>query len=392
MVLLHGARQTGKSTLAQHIATKHHPAQYLTLDDASILTAAHTAPDEFVAGLEGAVVIDEVQRAPELFRAIKLAVDRRRVAGRFLLTGSANMLLVPRLSESLAGRMAILTLFPFSQGEMERQDETFIARAFADKWDTLAPPRKARTSLVQRLALGGYPEIQTRTDAASRSRWFQSYITTILQRDVRDLASIEGLTLMPRLLSLLAARTSSLLNIAELSRSIALPQSTLKRYMTLLETTYLIMLLPAWATNRGKRLIKTPKVFMADTGLATHLLGMNERQLLNDADALGKMMETFVVMELMKQATWSDPDVQFYYYRTADGNEVDIVLEQRDGTLVGIEVKSGSTIDPSARKGFNALAESAGKKFHRGIILYAGAATVSYGKNIVATPIESLWV
>jgi hypothetical protein len=391
VVLLHGARQTGKSTLAQHIAMQR-SAQYLTLDDPAVLTAAHTAPDDFVAAIESPVIIDEVQRAPELFRAIKLSVDKQRTAGRFLLTGSANMLLIPRLSESLAGRMRILTLHPFSQGEIENRQDSFVANVFARQWKpSTARYNSSRASLARRVALGGYPEVQTLTAEASRTQWFNSYITTILQRDVRELANIERLTLMPRLLALIAARASALLNFAELSRSAAIPQSTLKRYLTLLETTYLIALLPAWSTNLGKRLIKTPKLFVADTGLGVHLSGINEKRLLDSSETFGKLLETFVLMEILKQTTWNLPDVHVYYFRTADGQEVDFVLEQRDGTVVGVEVKSSSSIDSHAVKGMKALAELAGKRFRRGIILYTGSVSLPLGKNIIAAPIASIW-
>jgi len=244
VTLLVGARQTGKSTLCRAIAERDHPARYLTLDDAATLAAAHADPVSFITAIEGPVVLDEVQRAPELFRAIKVQVDRRRTPGQFLLTGSANVLVMPKMSESLAGRMEVLTLWPFSQGEIEQTAEGFLAAVFGSK--PLRPPPSAgsRRQVIARAVRGGYPEILQRIDAARRRAWFGSYLTTILQRDVRDLAHIDGLTQMPRLFELLAARAATLLNYAELSRTVGWPQTTLKRYMALLEATFLIHSIP----------------------------------------------------------------------------------------------------------------------------------------------------
>ena len=274
VVLLNGARQTGKSTLARALAPDAFPggpAAYVTLDDATALAAATDDPDGFVRGLDGPVILDEVQRAPELFRAVKAEVDRDRRPGRFLLTGSADVMLLPVASESLAGRMEVVTLWPLSQGEIEGRTERFVDAVFED---ALPPaPGSSGEPVWTRLARGGYPEAAEREDARRRSRWFGSYVTTILQRDVRDLARIEGLSEMPRLLALVAARTATLLNVAELSRSSGLPASTLKRYLTLLQATFLVRELPAWSTNRSKRLVKSPKLLVADSGLAAHLVG-----------------------------------------------------------------------------------------------------------------------
>jgi predicted AAA+ superfamily ATPase len=254
-LLLTGARQTGKSTLARWLATHHYSAQYLTLDDAAVLASARHDPAGFIAGMQGNVVLDEIQRVPELFIAIKATVDRHRTPGRFLLTGSTNVMVLPQLSEALAGRVEIQTLRPLSQGEIEGVQEGFIDAAFAAEAPEFITYREGRAQLLRRAVTGGYPEILQRSAAPRRSAWFGSYITTILQRDVRDLAHIEGLTIMPKLLSLLAARSGALLNFAELSRSIGLPQTTLKRYMSLLEMTFLIYLLPPWSGNLSRRLV-----------------------------------------------------------------------------------------------------------------------------------------
>lgn len=391
VVLLNGARQTGKSTLTQWIATEIHPARYITLDDAGMLAAIRHDPAGFISGLEGNVVIDEVQRTPELFLAIKAAVDRNRKPGRFLLTGSANVMLLPRLSESLAGRMEIITLWPFSQGEIEDVKEGFVDALFEDTLFSPIKIKENRDSIIQKILTGGYPEALYRKTSARQKAWFSSYITTILQRDVRDLANIEGLTIMPRLLSLLAARSATLLNFAEISRSIGMPQSTLKRYMSLLETTFLVQTLPAWFTNLSKRLVKAPKLILNDTGLTAHLIGLNEERMKTDAGIFGQLLENFVVMELKKQISWSYTQPQIFHYRTQTGQEVDIVLENAAGKVVGIEVKASSTVTGRDFKGLHALSEAIGKRFHRGIVLYTGIENIPFSAWLHALPISYLW-
>ena len=400
VVLLHGARQTGKTTLTQTIAGGKPPRRYLTLDDPTVLAAAGSDPAGFIGGLEGSVVIDEVQHAPGLFPAIKAEVDRRRTSGRFLLTGSANVLLVPKLSESLAGRLQLITLWPLSQGEIEGRTEGFIDAAFAAKF---APKFAGRDSsatkgskngvpLLDRIVRGGYPEPIARPSGARRSAWYGSYLTTILQRDVRDLANIEGLADFPRLLSLIASRTSGLLNFADLSRGLSMSQSTLKRYFSLLEATFLVVTLPAWSGNLGLRLTKAPKVMLADTGLACHLLGLDPARLKSDGNARGSLLENFVAMELVKQAGWSELEPKLFHFRTPSGREVDLVLEVPGGRVVGIEVKSSSGVNSDDFAGLRTLRETAGEKFVRGIVLYDGAEIVPFEKDLVAVPISALWM
>jgi predicted AAA+ superfamily ATPase len=390
VLLLNGARQTGKSTLVKTITEHSHPARYITLDDATVLAAVKHDTAGFLSGLDGPVVIDEVQRAPELFTAIKAEVDRNRRPGRFLLTGSSNVLLLPRLSESLAGRMEILSLWPFSQGELEGLKELFVDSLFAAKLLANTLPEESLASLHTRIINGGYPEAVSRTKEDRRRAWFESYITTILQRDIRDLAHIDGLTSLPRLLAIIASRTPALLNFSELSRTLAMPQSTLKRYMTLLEATFLIQHLPAWSGNLGKRLVKTSKLVMSDSGLMSHLLGANKERLATGG-IIGPLLENFVIMELIKQITWSSTKPQIFHFRTQTGQEVDIVLEDRAGKLVGIEVKASSTVTAQDFKGLRALAETTGKRFYRGIVLYTGSESLSFGPELYAIPVNALW-
>ena len=387
VVLLHGARQTGKTTLARHLAESH-PARYITLDDAVILAAARQDPAGFLAGIDGPVVLDEIQRAPDLLLAIKAEVDRHRRPGRFLLTGSANILLLPKLSESLAGRMEILTLRPFSQGEIAGRGETFIATLFAA---SLPLNDATAHNLACRVMRGGYPPAVERVDPDRRRAWFGSYITTILERDVRDLAHIEALTSLPRMLGLIAGRAAGLVNFAELSRSLAIPQTTLKRYFALLEATFLVQLLPAWSNNLGKRLIKAPKLFLNDTGLAAYLLGVSEDRLEHEGPLRGALLENFVAAELAKQASWSSQHPHLFHFRTAAGQEVDFVLENASGAIAGIEVKASATVTAHDFAGLRALAEIAGPRFHRGVVLHTGDAAVPFGSNLCALPVSALW-
>lgn len=302
VVMLNGARQTGKSTLAKSLISDQRIGRYITLDDATALAAAKHDPAGFISGLGDSTVIDEIQRAPELFVAIKADVDRNRQPGRYLLTGSANVLLLPRLSESLAGRMEIFTLWPLSQGEFVGLRESFIDDLFAKNPSSgKSITVDSDTTLIERAIRGGYPEAAARGSESRRRAWFDSYITTILQRDVREIANIDGLTAMPRLLSILATRSPSLLNYAELSRTTGLAQSTLKRYMALFETIFLIDHLPAWYSNLGKRLVKTSKLVMNDTGLLATLLAVDAARVEN-SPLCGALIENFVIIELKNRS------------------------------------------------------------------------------------------
>lgn len=398
VVLLNGARQTGKSTLAQHLVETGWPARYVTLDDITVQAAARSDPQGFLSAYDGPVIIDEIQRANELFLPIKLSVDRNRKPGRFLLTGSANVMLTPALSDSLAGRMEILTLWPLSQGEINGYREDFVDRLLAK--DFSLPPcsisqskqlKAKREDLVGLILRGGFPEVVERPDTDRRRAWFRSYLTTILQRDVRDLSKVEGLTEFPRLLALLATRVANLLNLADVSRATTISQTTLKRYLTLLQATYLVFLLPPWTSNLGARMVKTPKLMLGDTGLGAALVGVDEEGLLENSALFGAALENFVVMEARKQISWSKTQPQMFHFRTHTGQEVDIVLEETSGRLAGIEVKASASVNNNDFKGLRALQETAGKNFRRGILLYTGSEVVSFGKDLLAAPLPILW-
>jgi uncharacterized protein len=393
-VLVNGARQTGKSTLVQspEVALPQ-GRQYLTFDDPGVLAAAKRDPKGFITGLTTPVTLDEIQRAPELFPSIKVVVDRRREPGRFLLTGSANVLLLPNLSESLAGRMEVLTLWPFSQGEKMGTPEGFIDTSFSahPKWAAGKAQAVPRDKLFRTVLAGGYPPVAARDAGTRRDAWFRSYLMTILQRDVRDIANVADLTAIPQLLQLTASRVGGLLNFADLSRSLGLPQTTLKRYFALLKTTFLVELLPAWSRNLGQRVIHSPKVYLNDTGLLAHVLGLTVERLVMEAGLIGGALENFALMELKKQSAWSQTRPQLYYWRTASGQEVDIVLEDSAGRLVGIEIKASATLGANDVRGLETLARTAGKRWIRGLVLYTGDQVIPFARDLHGIPLPFLW-
>lgn len=391
VVLLHGARRTGKSTLAQWLAGDRYPARYMTFDDLGTLAAASRDPVGFLGGLEGPTVLDEVQRVPELFLAIKRVVDSEGGTGLFLLTGSANVMLLPHLSESLAGRMEVLTLWPLSQGEIEGVRERFVDVLFAGELPALIDGEESRGDLLRRAVVGGYPEALARPSARRRRAWFDSYVTAVVQRDIRELASINQLTAMPRLLGLMAAQAAGLLNLSALSRGSGIPRTTLDRYMALLQATFLVHTVPAWAGSLRKRLVRSPKLVFSDTGLLAHLLGLASDSFPQTSPIIGQLLENFVIMEIGKQIAWGEVRPTIYHFRVHSGREVDIVLEDARGRLVGIEVKAASTIRDRDFAGLRALAGMLPERFHRGVVLYTGRESVPFAPNLHALPVSALW-
>lgn len=392
VVLVQGARQTGKSTLVRDAIGAVEGAEYRTLDDALTLSTAVSDPGGFLASAKGLFAIDEVQKAPALLPAIKQEVDQRRTPGRFVLTGSAQVLTLPRVSESLAGRMEILTLWPLSQSEIERTSLLLPDLLLSGNADALQQtPAASVPEVVARIVTGGYPEVCTSRFGERRSAWFRSYLSTLLQRDVRDLAHIEGLTEMPRLLSILAARAGGLLNYAGLSRDVAIPQTTLKRYLTLLQQVFLIRLLPPWFANVGQRVLKSPKVYLTDSGLLCELVGRDEAWLSGNPDALRPVLENFVVMELVKHASWSRQTLDLFHYRAARGHEVDVVIEGRGGRIAGLEIKASSTLRAHDFTGLKSLAAATGERFAGGAVLYLGREMVPFARDLWAIPVTALW-
>lgn len=389
VVLVNGPRQAGKSTLVRQLSEAAR-VPYRTMDDATTLAAAAADPEGFVAALAPAVALDEVQKAPGLFSAMKRSVDLDRRAGRFLVTGSANVLLLPSLADSLAGRMEIISLLPLSQGELRGQRETFIDWMFSGddpptlNRETDAPP------LEDTVLAGGYPEALSRPAGDRRIAWHEAYLTAILQRDVRDLANIQGLTDLPRLLAMLAARQGSLLNVSDVARGCGLPLTSVQRYLTLLQTVFLFAPLPAWYVNLEKRLVKAPKVHLVDTGLAAYLNGTDPARATADPSGFGHLLEGFVVGEIRKQLSWSSTRATPHHFRTGTGQEVDLILETRDGRVAGIEVKNSATLGPRDYQGLAALDAACKGRLARGIVLYRGRDVVPHGK-FWAMPVDALW-
>ncbi|MBI3319948.1 MAG: ATP-binding protein [Candidatus Omnitrophica bacterium] len=389
VVLVHGPRQCGKTTLARQVGDTAGYA-YVSFDDDVTLAAAQADPVGFVADLPEHTVLDEVQRAPSLFTAIKTVVDRDRAPGRFILTGSANVLLVPRLADSLAGRLEILRLHPLAQSELARKAPRFLEALFGATF-TVRRAERLGAELAERIVAGGYPAALARASAKRRAAWYRDYVETLIQRDVRDLAKISALDALPRLLQLAAGQTARLLNVADLSAPFQLSRPTIRDYVTLLERIFLLERLPPWHSNRLSRLVKTPKLHLGDTGLAVALHGHEAQALLKDRAALGSLLETFVYQELRRQASWQDDAIAFYHFRDKDGAEVDIVLERGGHRVAGVEVKAASTVTLADFRGLRKLQDATGQRFAGGVVLYDGQTSAGFGEGLYAVPIRALW-
>ena len=386
VVLVHGPRQCGKTTLAQTLRGY----AYITFDDEVQLAAAKADPVGFVADLPNKVVLDEVQRVPELFASLKAAVDRDRRPGRFVLTGSANVLLAPKLSDSLAGRMELLRLYPLAQCEIMGVSPRFLDVLFSGGFKSRQFGRLG-AELAERIVAGGYPAALARSSGRRRRDWYHAYIETLVQRDVRELARISALDALPRLLQLAAGQTARLLNISELAAPFQLSRPTIRDYVTLLERIFLIEMLPSWHSNRLSRLVKTPKLHLGDTGLVSSLLGLDAAALVKDRSLLGQLLETFVFQELRRQASWHEDAISFHHFRDKDGYEVDIVLEIAGRDIAGVEVKAAATVTDADFRGLRKLKDASGARFTAGVVLYDGENSVRFGESLFAVPIKALW-
>ena len=387
VVALLGPRQSGKSTLVRALAPDR---AYVTLDEEPMLRTAREDPIGFIAALPTRVTLDEVQRAPGLLLAIKVAVDRDRRPGRFLLTGSAQTQMLPHVAHELVGRVAFTTLWPFSQGEIDGTAKDFITAAFRPGrlQRTASPP--GRGDLLRRALRGGFPEAVGRS-APRREEWFSSYVATSLERSVRDVADIEGIARMPGLMALLAARSGGLVNYADLARGLRLPETTVRRYVAYLEVAAVLHRLPAWATNTSVRVVKAPKLHLVDSGLLANVLGIDAARLAAQPELAGPLLETFVVDEIFRQQSFSKTRCTLSHFRTRSAGEVDIVIEGPGGDIVGIEVKAADTATTADARGLLTLRDEAGDRFVRGLVLYTGEHWLSLGDKIEAAPIASLW-
>ena len=402
VLFLRGARQTGKTTLMRDVLRRYVNARYVTLDNAAMLSAALADAAGFLAGsrtefsagdLAGSrlgiqpLIIDEAQKVPGLFPAIKELVDRERMPGGFILTGSANVMAGQKVADSLAGRMETFTLWPLAKAELENSEANAVDRLFAERMDW---GMASGADMVRAVAVGGYPEAVARTSPRRRAAWFESYVSAIVERDVRDLANIQDVGAVAALLRLLATRAGQLLSYADLSRSLGLPQTTLKRYMALLRQTFLIWELPAWSANLGRRLTKAPKLMFTDTGLATALLGQDEKGLATERGQLGNLLENYVTAEVAKQAAWAQTRVALHHLRAYAGQEVDLILEDCRGRMVGVEVKATATPRSDDFKGLKLLAEAFPDRFVRGVVLHLGREAIPFDRGLWALPAAGL--
>jgi predicted AAA+ superfamily ATPase len=388
VVLIAGPRQAGKTTLARLHASADRP--YLTLDDAATLQAARADPTGFVRGLKNAV-IGEVQRAPELLLAIKESVDKDTRPGRFLLTGSTNLMAMPQVADSLAGRLEVITLLPFAQSEMAGSSGDLLTRLFAgDGLPPLAQP-VIGDELMARVLAGGYPEALRRSTTGRRHAWLQDYAALILERDVRDIASIDQLDRLPRLMALLATHAGQLVNHSSYGAALGLSSPTAQKYVGILERLYLLAQIPPWASNAASRLTKTPKLHFLDTGLLAAQLSATAHSLHKQRSLYGPLLENFVVSEVLKLCTWSDQRLRISHYRTKEQDEVDLVIEDSQGRVIGIEVKASATVRPADLRGLRQLQAACGDKFVHGLLLHDHDRITPFDEKLHAAPVSILW-
>lgn len=388
VVLLAGPRQAGKTTLVRQVAAEK-GLRYLTLDDDLVLMSAREDPVGMVRDIDRAV-IDEIQRAPSLLLAIKKTVDEDRRPGRFLLTGSANLMTLPTVADSLAGRMETLSLLPLSQSEIEGVNANWIDNAFQGK---LLRARQVAVGddLIERVLLGGYPEAISRKSVRRRTAWARQYLDAIIQRDVRDISGLEKLDHLPRFLRALAQTAGQMCNYTKLGGQVQLDGKTAAKYLSVFEQMYLLKRVDVWSTNKLSRIVKTPKLQFVDSGLLAALLEITVDEVKQDRTRFGALLETFVYTELMKHSATSDSEYQLLYYRDADKIEVDVVIEDPIGNLVCVEVKAAATVKSNDLRGLKKMAAVAGKKFKLGVLFYDGQEVLPLGDKIWAVPLSSLW-
>jgi uncharacterized protein len=388
-VALLGPRQSGKSTLVRMLAADRLPADYLTLDDEPTRSLAAGDPRGFIAGLGRRTVIDEIQRAPELLLAIKSRLDGDTTRGQFLLTGSANLRRIPTVADALPGRVDYLTLWPLTQGEIAGRREEFLARLFTGEVPRVLGAPVGRGAYSEVLLAGGFPEARKR-NAAARVRFFESYLTSIVERDVVDTSRVHDPASVGTLLRLLAARSGSLARYDALARDGGVDGKTAKAHLSVLERLFLIRIRQPWHVNLGQRQIKAPKLYLSDTGLHAALVGANAQRIHEDTGLAGALFETFVATELERQASWSSEPLSFWHYRE-DKREVDVIVERPSGEIVGVEVKASATVRAQDFRGLTHLRERVGKRLRSGVILYAGELTLPFGERLWAVPLQALW-
>lgn len=398
IAFLNGARQSGKSTLVQtnldKIGTEERPARYVSFDKPTQMAAAAAAPESFLTMYQNTLVIDEVQLVPELFRSLKVVVDEVRLNdkvnanGRYLLTGSANILALPKLSDPLVGRMSVLTLYPFCTAEASNGKGIGLEKLLKLDFSNLDD---RGISVFDAIKMGTFPEI-VQQGVKQRAIWFDGYLTTILQRDVRMISELEKISVLPNLLRVLATRSANLINDADIAREVGMNPVTTKFYRNILKMMFLNFDIQPWYRNIGKRLVKSAKGFLSDSLMLCHMLDLDLEDIaVNKPDLFGHVLENYVATELMKLLSFADRKIQLLHFRTSDGQEVDFILEKQDGGLFAIEVKKTENISIRDFRGIIAFSELAAKDFIGGVVLYSGKEAVPFGKNLWAVPYSILW-
>lgn len=391
VVCLLGARQAGKTTLVRSIAGREHPARYISLDDRGARELALSDPVGFIGGGDR-LAIDEVQQAPDLLLAIKQVVDSDDTRGRFLLTGSANILTLPNIADALPGRVAYFTLWPFSRGELLESPTSFLENCFAGRVPTVKGAPVGRPGYAEIVVRGGFPGV-VEAKASERRRFFGDYANSILGREVGDLASVKDTGAAARVLRLVAARSGALANQSSIGRELGIDHKTVANHLRALEQLFLVVRLPAWHTNLGHRVIRTAKLHVADTGMLCSLIGVDAKRLETDGGIAGSVFETFVVNEIVRQASVSDLGqlLSPYHYRDRRGHEVDLVIEHAGGDVVAIEVKASATPRLRDISGLTQLRDQLGERFRLGFLLHLGPDTIPMGDRISAIPLAGLW-
>jgi uncharacterized protein len=392
VIVIQGPRAVGKTTTLRELQNNFGGSVVDLADDAA-LRVARQDPAGYVQGLNAPVLIDEFQRLPELVSVVKRAVDQTRLPGQFVLTGSTTSALLPKGTETLAGRSHDITLWGFSQGEMDGVEEDFLVRAFAEPQQFWGRPRslETRSSYVERITRGGFPEAVRRERESARHRWHLDYAKRVVERDLVELVRLRSPMLLRGVLKASAARTAQITNLTDLGDELGAGRQMVTTYVELLERVFLVDRLPAWSRNFSARISKHPKLHVTDSGLAASLLNLGSVALKRHP-MVGALMESFVVNELRKQQSWATNPVEMFHFRHRDGHEVDIILEDLNGQIIGIEVKSASSVDSGDIQGLRFLADRLGGSFRHGFVLYTGDASVRLGDDrFSAIPISSLW-
>ncbi len=392
VLLITGARQTGKSTFCRQLMNeKIFTGTSVTMDDPATLTAARTDPMGFLLNQEKRLIIDEVQRAPGLFLSLKKLIDEDRKNRRVILTGSSDVMMLPKVADSLAGRLEIHNIWPLSLSEIAGKRSSFLKKLMSENGKFKAGKCEWK-ELIDLIRRGGYPEAVARKTEKRRDKWFDAYLTSLIQKDIRELANIDGFIHLPKIVHLLSTRVGSTINMSDIARLAGVKNTSFQRYMALLEQVFLLVKIPAWTPNAEGRYVKSPKIFLNDTGLLCNLKGDGEN-LLEDHTAAGSLLENFVVLEIVKQMSWFDESLKAMHFSMHKGAEVDLVLEDHRKRIYGIEIKSKVSLNKGDFKGLKKLADLTGKKFQKGIVIYLGDQSLGGfgGKNLYAVPIVNLW-